>query len=427
MIQQKSILLRLYSSEAGSTFTSQYVLFAIPVVAVTVLNARDSEVALLNAASGFGILVFLLFLGPLTDVRRKDLLLGFLSIARGLAAALLTYAFMQDAVSTTVLIVSIFFLGGMTALYESSVSAYIPALVRSAKLPSVNSWIAGLRSAADIGAGAAAGWVLQYFGPTWLMAVVAVLYILVSVGPFSMRAVFGSERIDQLGAEGAGPEPYTGFINKAMAGFNILFRDRAQFRMNLGIFQFNLFTSAVQAVFAVYAIRYADLTAFTFGLAGTIGGLIGLSGVWFSVRAIRRFRPHRLLAATLMIPGVMGVFIVLLPIFDPTIQIFVLGASLGIWSAATLTNIALFETIKQVLVPSRYLGRYSAASRLFTWGIEPVGALLAALAVIYVPISVVLTIAFVGVFASGLWVIRERSLIAITNRQLYEYMAEPAE
>ena len=79
-----------------------------------------------------------------------------------------------------------------------------------------------------------------------------------------------------------------------------------------------------------------------------------------------------------------------------------------------------------MLVPSQYLGRYSAASRLFTWGIEPVGALLAALAVTYAPISVVLTIAFGGIFASGFWVIREKSLIAITNRQLYEYMSEAA-
>lgn len=426
MNHQKSILFRLYASEAGSTFTSQYVLFAIPVVAVTVLNARDSEVALLNAASGLGILIFLLLLGPLADVRRKDLLLGFLSIARGVAAALLTYAFMQDAVSITVLIVGVFFIGGMTALYESSVSAYIPALVRPSKLPTANSWIAGLRSAADIGAGAAAGWVLQYLGPSWLMAVVAALYIVVSVGPFSMRPVFkpGGGSIQR--ADKADSETGKSFIQEALAGFNILFRDRAQFRMNLGIFQFNLFTSAVQAIFAVYAIRYADLTAITFGLAGTIGGLIGLLGVWISVKAIRKFRPHRLMAATLMIPGIMGIFIVLLPVFTPTSQIFVLGAALGIWAAATLTNIALFETIKQVLVPSQYLGRYSAASRLFTWGIEPVGALLAALAVTYAPISVVLTIAFGGIFASGFWVIREKSLIAITNRQLYEYMSEAA-
>lgn len=405
----KSVLARLYSSEAGSTFASQYVLFALPVVAVTVIGASDFEVGLINAAAGFGVLVFLLVLGPLADLRRKDLLLGFMSLGRALIAAVLTYGFMADLVTVPVLALAMFLLGGVTALYESSVSAYIPNLVDKRELPTANSWIAGLRSAADIGAGAAAGWILQFMGSAWLAGVVAVIYCVVALGPFSMRRIFKS----RTGT--TPPETDSDFTLKtAFSGFGILFGDPAQLRMNLSIAQFNLFTAGIQAIYAVYAIRYADLNAFTFGLAGAIGGLVGLSGVWISSWAIRRFPARPLFALTLAVPAFAGIFIVFLPFYPPPLQVVVLGTCLGVWAAATLTNVALFETLKQVLVSPTHLGRYSAASRLLTWGVDPFGALLAAFAVTVLPIGTVLTVAVVGLALSSCWIWRSRHLLRLS-------------
>jgi Flp pilus assembly protein TadB len=75
-----------------------------------------------------------------------------------------------------------------------------------------------------------------------------------------------------------------------------------------------------------------------------------------------------------------------------------------------MINITGTETLKQVLVPGRNLGSFSAASRILTWGIDPVGATLAGVLALFLSTGAVLTVATIGVVTSAIWVLAARTV-----------------
>lgn len=398
------IFTRFWGAEAASFLAAQMFLFALPVIAVSVLSASDSEVGLINTAAGVGTLLFLLVLGAVADLQRKDIILGVLSLLRGLTTASLSYAYFSGALNIWHLLIAAFMVAGLTAVYDSAFSAAVPRVVPVVLLSRANSWIAGLRSAADIGAGALAGLILSGSNPGVLLAFLAVFYFLSSIGPFSLSRIFSRE--DAAVSDGDGGDEFKG----AWQGFSFLLKDPIQRPITLSIAHFNVFTSAIQALYVVYALRYADFTAFEIGVAGSIGGLLGLLAVGPSSRLINTSRPIVILSSTFAVPAISGLLIVALPVVPGFLGVMCLGMSLGLWAGCMLVNIALCETIKQWLVPSAVLGRFSAASRLVTWGVDPVGAALASIAVLFLSIHSVLIISVIGVATSFIWVVTSPSL-----------------
>lgn len=142
----------------------------------------------------------------------------------------------------------------------------------------------------------------------------------------------------------------------------------------------------------------------------TIAGVVGLCGVFISDWSIKKIRPVILLSVTLALPVLSGAGILILPLLDQFASMLVLSASLGLWACAVLVNVAASETLKQQLVPEAILGRVSAAIRLLTWGVDPIGAGLATLAVLYLPIHSVLMISIIGIGASVSWLLTSSQL-----------------
>lgn len=87
-----------------------------------------------------------------------------------------------------------------------------------------------------------------------------------------------------------------------------------------------------------------------------------------------------------------------------------------------MVNITGTETLKQALVPDRQLGSFSSASRVLTWGIDPVGAGFAGALALFLPTGTILAIAAGGVATSLSWIlasraVRELPLLANVARQ----------
>lgn len=196
----------------------------------------------------------------------------------------------------------------------------------------------------------------------------------------------------------------------AREGIRFLLSDPIQRPITLAIAHFNLFTSAIQALYVVFALRYANLSAAEIGVAASIAGVVGLCGVFISDWSIKKIRPVILLSVTLALPVLSGAGILILPLLGQFASMLVLSASLGLWACAVLVNVAASETLKQQLVPEAILGRVSAAIRLLTWGVDPIGAGLATLAVLYLPIHGVLLISIIGVGASVSWLLASSQL-----------------
>lgn len=392
---------RLWWSEAISFFGSQLTLFALPIVALQNLRASTSDVAWISTAAGVGTLVFLGLLGPWTDRGRRTRLMALLSTVRAVLMATVAVLFVTGQLTLPVLILIAGLIAGLTGLYDSAFAALLPGITHRSKLPSANSWVAAIRSAGDIGAGATAGILLQLFSPFALFIADACSYI---VSAITVRTIRETK-----------PKPPPRLSVRAYGaslgnGFRILYRSSVMWPVNLAIAHFNLFTAAIQAVYIAHALKSGNMTAAEIGIAGAIGGVLGLASTLIAPRAWQWARPLAVLSFTFALPAVAGLGMLLLRPGQPVLDVALLALSLGLWASSVMINITGTETLKQVFIPSESLGSFSAASRIMTWGVDPLGAALAAVLAGFLPTGAVLAIAVVGVALSPAWVLPIRTI-----------------
>jgi MFS family permease len=392
---------RLWWSEAVSFFGSQLTLFALPIVALQNLRASTSEVAWISTAAGVGTLVFLGLLGPWTDRGRRTRLMALLSAVRAVLVAIVALLFVSGQLTLPVLIVVAGLIAGLTGLYDSAFAALLPGITHRSRLPKANSWVAGIRSAGDIGAGATAGILLQLFSPFALFIADACSYVVSAIAVRTIRE--------------AKPEPPPRLSVRAYGaslgdGFRILYRSSVMWPVNLAIAHFNLFTATIQAVYIAHAVRSGSMTAAEIGVAGAAGGVLGLASTVIAPRVWEWARPLGVLSVTFALPAVAGLGMLLLGPGQPVVNVALLALSLGLWASSVMINITGTETLKQVFIPSESLGSVSAASRIMTWGVDPLGAALAGVLAVFLPTGAVLVVAVVGVAASPLWVLVNRTI-----------------
>ncbi|SPJ32790.1 hypothetical protein KSP9073_00791 [Kushneria phyllosphaerae] len=396
MLQRSTI--QLISTEGLSTFSSQLFLFSLPIIAVSFLKLSDSQVGLINTSIGIGTLIFLLFFGPLCDIRKTHLLLSSLSLARCLLIAAASYMIATGILNFYTLAIISFFIAGLSAIYESAISAYIPKVIPGNDLHRINSWIAGLRTIADIATGSVAGILLSYAGASWSLLFISIAFLLSCLGPLSFN-----KKINKNDGESNNGKEIKKEFKSIFSGFKLIFEAPAHRKINIGIAQFNFFTSIIYSFYVIYCIRYADMSAIDIGISGSIGGVIGLIGILLSDRLSSFFSFKKIMFFSLFVPGVSGMLIVYLPIAFPQIKIAVLSIVLGVSSICVLVNISIFETYKQKTIEIKNIGKYSAASRCITWGIEPLGSFIGTLMVYFLPLNIVLILACLGVTASPFW------------------------
>jgi len=395
---------RLWWSEAVSFFGSQLTLFALPIVALQNLHASTSDVAWINTAAGIGTLIFLGLLGPWTDRGRRTRFMAILSGVRAVLMTAIAISFLAGQLSLPGLVVAAAVIAGITGLYDSAFAALIPGITHRSKLTSANSWIAGIRSAGDIGAGATAGILLQLFSPFALFIADAVTYVVSAVAVASIRE--------------PKPEPPTplsvrAYVASLGSGFRSLYRSAIMWPVNLAIAHFNLFTATIQAVYIAHALTTESLTAAEIGIAGALGGVLGLLSTLIAPRAWNWAKPALVLSFTFALPSIAALGMLLLSPGRPVLNVALLGLSLGLWASSVMVNITGTETLKQIFIPSESLGSFSAASRIMTWGVDPIGAALAGALAYFLPTGAVLAIAAVGVALSPVWILGSTAVRAL--------------
>ncbi|WP_284980756.1 hypothetical protein [Arthrobacter sp. efr-133-TYG-118] len=279
----------LWWSEAVSFFGSQLTLFAIPIVALQILDSSASDVAWINMAAGLGTVVFLGLLGPWTDKVRRTRFMSLMSGLRALVLSTMAVLFLMGNLSLLALVIAAFLVSGLTGLYDSAFAALLPSVAHRSKL-------------------------------------------------------------------------------------------------------------------TTHALRTGSMTPAEIGIAGAVGGIISLLSMMAAPWVWDRFRPVRALMATFMLPALAGLGMLLLTPGQDVANVLLLGLSLGFWASCVMVNITGTETLKQLLIPHEALGRFSSASRVLTWGIDPIGAALAGVLALFLPTGAVLAAASSGVVISACWI-----------------------
>jgi MFS family permease len=361
--------LKLWTGQTISELGSVVTRTAVPLVALLVLGAGPTEMALLVVAGSLAILLVGFVAGAWVDrVRRRPLLIATDAI-RSLLLLSIPIAYATGALRMEQLYVVTFVEGCLGALFNAAYPAYVPSLIGVDRVVDGNSKLATSSSLAEIGGPGLAGALVQLVSAPFAILVDAVSFAVSAVSLLLIRT----------------PEPArpartttTAIRFEIVEGLRLVRHDRILLPIALRSAVAHVAGSFYGVLYTIYLIDDLHLSPFLLGIVISAGGVGSLVGSLFAARAIRRFGLGPALIWTATGAAALGILTPLAqgPVLLATIMVFIpqlFGDGLQ-----TIEGVAELSLI-QGLSPDRLLGRVNATLEVLSHGIAyPIGALAAA-------------------------------------------------
>jgi len=385
---------RIWAGESISLVGAQVTFFALPLVAVLSLHADAFDMGLLNACGSLAVLLLGPSIGVWADRWDRHRTMIAANIARSLLLAAIPIAYATDALDLSMLLVVAFGVGALSLLFDSTMSSYVPALVGPDRLVPANSWLQSSASVADTAGPGLAGLLVQALGAPVAIAADAVSYLASTVAlVLSPRTVKDTAHQDD-----------EGHWQAVRHGMRTVLRDKVQRPLVLAAAHFNFFTAVFFTLYVLFLVRSLGFSPLLIGLLNVAGGVAGLAGAAVSARLAVRFGYGPVLTVAYAVPGAAALLVPAAGRTNMVAGAVLVALSSAVWSGSVVVNLILSESVKQALVPHEYLGRATSIIRFVSFGVEPVGALLAsAFVAAGLGLGGTLLLASIGVGTSALW------------------------
>ena len=334
---------------------------ALPLLAIT-LTDSPALVAGVTIASRLPWLLFSLVAGALADRldRRRTMIIVNVTRAALLGSLAVTAA--AGLASLPLLYVVAFALGVAETLFDTAAQSIMPNIVEPDHLNRANGRLYAVELTMNQFVGPPVGGFLAAVAIAAAFGTGAAAYLLAAAALVAIRGAFRPAR------EG----PVRRMDKEIAEGLRFLFGNRVLRTLALMVGIFNLGSSAVFAVFVLYAVTPGPLglDEVGFGFLMTALALGSIAGSLLAERLERLLgRANVLAAAVIVIAAATAV-----PAF--TSSALVVGAA---FFANGLLNVCwnvVTVSLRQRIVPDRLLGRLNASYRLLAWGTMPLGAAL---------------------------------------------------
>lgn len=351
-----------------SQFGAQLGAVAMPVLAVSLLQATEWEVGVLNAANTIAFLVVGLPVGAWVDrffKRRIMIRADLVRMAAMLAIPLLWY---QDLLQVWHLWIIAAIVGIANVFFDVSYQSYIPSLVHREQISEAN---AKLETTGQISrlAGPAAG------GGLLVLVAAPVLFIGQAIGYLVSALCLTRVKDEERPAE---RRPGVGLVEEIREGLGYVVRHPliGPIAATTGII--NFFSTIIFTLLPILALRTLSLNTVELGLiysAGAIGGLLAASLTpWV---ASKLGEGPSLVAGTLLTAGGMAGFPLSILVGGLRPSFAVLAGSMFVMTIGVLLYNIIQVSMRQKICPPRLLGRMNASIRFIVWGVMPVASLLA--------------------------------------------------
>jgi predicted MFS family arabinose efflux permease len=377
----------LWTGETTSRFGSAISTVAIPLIAISVLQATTFQVGLLTAAAWLPWLLIGLPVGAWVDrLPRRPIML----IAAG--ASCLLFASIplikQAGLLTIHLLLATAVLAGAAAvLFQTAYTAYLPTLIEPADHAEGNAKLHGSASAAQIAGLGCGGLIIQLAGPTDGLLVDAATF---GVALICLAAIRHREPSTRSAAQ-------PGILAEIKAGLQLVAKDVWIRTLTIFGAVSNLALMGYQSIAVVFLVREVGLDA------GAVGALIaaassgGVAGAFAARRVAARFGTAR---ATLLCELLLPTLALLIPLSTVS-QWFYLAGGFCVGAGVVAGNI-IKATFYQSYCPPDLLGRLSATSSFVNYGTIPLGALLGGTLGEFLGLRTALWITTAGVPLAGL-------------------------
>lgn len=358
--------LKLWGSETVSLFGTAITTLALPLTAVTRLDATPAQMGMLGAAQFLPFLLLALPLGVWVDRRARRPLMIVANAGRAALLAVIPLGAAAGWLRMDTLYPVALIAGTLDVLFHLSYSAYLPGLVGTARLVQGNSSLQASASVAEIAGPGLAGVLIGWLGAPGALLLDAASYVLAALGISAIRQ-------REVAPARAGHPVH--LLTEVREGLGLVVRHPMLRAMVIEAAIFNGAMQALGTLFVLYATRDLHLSPAQLGLifgAGGVGALLGslLAGP-LAVRV--GFGRALVLAAALacvaplLVPAIHGTPATTVPLLMLAYALEGVGVA-----ASSIHHLSL----RQALTPPELLGRMSASYRTVTYGVLPLGALL---------------------------------------------------
>lgn len=338
---------------------------ALPLVAVSVLQASALEVSLVAAASYVAWLLISLPAGVLVQhlpLRGTQIAMDLIRAAAIVSVPLaawwggLTVA--QLVIVALVINVAgvIFFVGNAT---------FLPAIVPKTELTSRNSLMSGTHSVTILAGPSLGGVLVQLLGAVVTLVVDAISYVVSAV------LLSGLPRPAQ-----ARPAPGPSVREQIAEGWRFVVRHPVMRPCLLDATALNFVCGAQLALIPLFLVRTLDASPAMVGVLLATEGVGSLIGASLTPRLVVRFGSGRM---TLWGGVAAAIFGLLLPLATGGWGLVVFGLGFAGFAGGVVVTSITTRTYRQTATPPELLARVMATVRFVSWGATPVGALVAGL------------------------------------------------
>jgi MFS family permease len=401
----------LWGGETVSHIGTQVSMLALPLVAITLLDATPLQMGVLTMAETLAFLLVGLPAGAWLDrMRRRPVMLAA-DLMRALLLASIPLAWWLDMLTLAQLVVVGLLVGLATVFFDVAYQSYLPSLVGRELLVEGNGKLESTRALAHIGGPALGGGLVQLLGATMAVVIDSISYLLSGA---ALRAIRTPEPEPE-------PAEHPRLRTQIAEGLRFVVRHPLLRPITLCTGTSNFFNGILAAVIVLFLARELGLSAGVIGVLFTAGGVGGVLGAvttsWWTAKVGQ--------ARTIWLVGlVTWPWALLQPLAEPGWRIsliFISGVLTGY--GVVVYNVAQVS-FRQAICPNRLLGRMNASVRFLVWGTLPLGGLLGGVLAEWLGVRGALWIAVIGEALAVLWVIAS-PLRSMRDLPQSEELAEP--
>ncbi|GLY26199.1 MFS transporter [Micromonospora sp. NBRC 101691] len=336
---------------------------ALPLTAISVLDASDFEVGVLTAASYAATVFIGLPAGVIVQRFALRRLQVTLDLFRAVAVLTLPVAAWWGVLTLPHMLVAAFLVGLASNLFDVANATYLPQVVPKDQLTARNGLISGTYSATQL-VGPALGGVL-------VQAVGAAVSLILDALSYLVSAVLLA-RIPATG-QSTPATSHDGYLNQVMVGLRFLARHPVMRPAVIAGTVMNFAVGGILAVTPPFLVRTLELPLGSVGLVMAVDGLGALVGASLTAWLVARLGSARALLVALPIGSVLALAMPLATRSWAT----VFGVGMAALGATVVILGVITRTHRQVASPPHLLSRVIASARFVSWSAIPLGAALA--------------------------------------------------
>ncbi|TCN43198.1 putative MFS family arabinose efflux permease [Kribbella orskensis] len=399
-----------WSAQGVSEFGDRISELALPLIAVTLLDASPSQVGFLTAAVWLPNLASL-FIGTWVDKRRdKRPLMIAADLSRTIVLLSLPAAYWLDLLTLGQLYAVAILAGTAHVLFNTAYASFFVRLVSRDHFLEANSKLSATRSISFMGGPALGGLLVQ-----WLSAPVAIVVD-------ALTFVFSAVQVSRLKtAPAEADESEDSLLRRAREGMRYLLR-HPYLRSSLGCATtVNFFNLISTALLVLFASRNLELSAGTIGIAFGIGASGGLLGALAATPLTRLLGAGRLIAlGAVVFPA--SIAIAAFASGPVWVRAGVLAAAEFIGAFAVMCFDVPLNSLQAAVIHEHMRSRVAGAFSSINYGVRPLGAVIGGLLGTWIGVRETLLISATGGLFAVLWLIGSPIL---TTRSLEDLEPPP--